>query len=516
MALSASMVWEARTTATAANANGGGFKTGATGTDYSQQNAAQYSLTGVTTAAADAILLHASAAADMVGNIAFISAGTNFTVGRYEILSVVVGVSITLDRTATSAAGAAGVVAIGGALSLGSTDDTIFETLVTGNKLWIKNGTYTIGGTVSIAGAGTTTIPITVEGYATARGDAPTGSTRPIFDCGAAAFTFGSSYTVKNMQFTGSAANVVIGGTVNRFADCKFTNTSTTTTRVALFASTSTLMTRCEAVSYRGTAVSTNGAIYVEGCYFHDSDIGLLSSTTSGGTLINSLIANNVTYGLRLSGANAHFFIGGNTFYGNESKIGTGISFITGNLYHYILNNIIYGFATGVAHADSQSIGYDSGNNYFNNTADVSNWTKGTGALALTPGFSSVAEVKGTTATTGASGVLTDATKDFSGVTDSRDFIYVSAGTGVTVGKYLITAHTTTTVTTSPNISSNATADKVYTVTTGHNYGVGNNMKASALPGSIVGSSSTNYRDVGAVQRQEAGGAKRSGFGAFG
>ena len=104
MAIATTIVWELRTTGV--DTNGGGYKPGATGTDFSQQDAAQYALTGVTTAAADAILLTANAAADMVGNICQIRSGTNFTTGFYEILSVVVGVSITLDRTCTSAAGA--------------------------------------------------------------------------------------------------------------------------------------------------------------------------------------------------------------------------------------------------------------------------------------------------------------------------------------------------------------------------------------------------------------------------
>jgi len=144
MAISANTVWEIRTTGTANNVNGGGFVTGASGTDFSQQDAAQYNLTSVTTAAADAILLHASAAADMVGNIAHIISGTNFTAGWYEIISVVAGVSITLDRTCTSAAGALGVVNIGGAMSLASTlDDDLFESVVAGNVVHVKNGKST-------------------------------------------------------------------------------------------------------------------------------------------------------------------------------------------------------------------------------------------------------------------------------------------------------------------------------------------------------------------------------------
>jgi hypothetical protein len=71
-----------------------------------------WNLTSVTTAGADAILLNANADADMVGHTATIVSGTNFIVGQYEVISVVAGVSITLDRTCTTAAGSSGVVNI--------------------------------------------------------------------------------------------------------------------------------------------------------------------------------------------------------------------------------------------------------------------------------------------------------------------------------------------------------------------------------------------------------------------
>ena len=51
MALSASTVWEVRP-ATGSDNNGGGFVTGASGTDYSQQGTAQYALTAIASAGA--------------------------------------------------------------------------------------------------------------------------------------------------------------------------------------------------------------------------------------------------------------------------------------------------------------------------------------------------------------------------------------------------------------------------------------------------------------------------------
>ncbi len=181
MAISANTVFEVR--GGGSDNNGGGFVTGASGTDFSQQDAAQYALTTVTTAAANAICLDASAAADMVGNICQIISGTNFTPGLYQIISVSVGVSFTLDRTCTSAAGSLGVINIGGAFA--SPGKAAPAASVAGNLIWVKAGTYTI--TTSSAGAGgpvlfASGIHVVMEGYTTTRGDR---GGRPILSAGA-------------------------------------------------------------------------------------------------------------------------------------------------------------------------------------------------------------------------------------------------------------------------------------------------------------------------------------------
>src|SRR5438105_2455552 len=99
MAISASFVWEVRTTG--ADTNGGGFKTGATGTDFSQQDAAQASgadlAVDATTNTKITSATHNFVAAD-VGNLIQISAGTGYTTGFYEIVSVASNAA-TLDRS---------------------------------------------------------------------------------------------------------------------------------------------------------------------------------------------------------------------------------------------------------------------------------------------------------------------------------------------------------------------------------------------------------------------------------
>lgn len=113
-----------------------------------------------------------------------------------------------------------------------------------------------------------------------------------------------------------------------------------------------------------------------------------------------------------------------------------------------------------------------------------------------------MAQITGSTATTSGN-VLTQAGGDFSSVVDGRDYLYLVSGTGVTTGIYGITAHTTTTVTLDLAPGTDATADKVWQITTGRNFAVGPNLKATGYPGVFAGGLTTGAIDVGGVQRQE-------------
>jgi hypothetical protein len=142
-------------------------------------------------------------------------------------------------------------------------------------------------------------------------------------------------------------------------------------------------------------------------------------------------------------------------------------------------------------------------NNFYNNTADVSNVTKGSSDIALNPSFTNVTQVTFSNGTTSGS-VLTSSGADFSGVVDNSTYLYLKSGTGITAGVYLITGHTADTLTLHAAPGTNATADKVGQFTLGKNFAVGTNMKAVGPFGALPGAYSTNYNDIGAVQRQES------------
>lgn len=153
MALSAAIEWDVRTTG--ADTNGGGFKAGAAGSDYSQQNAAQKSGADLTMHAitnTKVLPVVAGVAAADVGNVVQITAGTNWTPGWYEITAQD-GTYWTLDRS-PAAAGEAnlGTYAMGGALATpgkaGGAANVNFQTI------HIKSGvTYAIAaGAANVSG----------------------------------------------------------------------------------------------------------------------------------------------------------------------------------------------------------------------------------------------------------------------------------------------------------------------------------------------------------------------------
>lgn len=510
MAIDAATVWEIRSTATAGNVNGGGFRTGASGTDYSQQDAAQYALTSVTSAGAGDTFLTASAAADMVGNICRVVSGTNFTTGWYEIISVSAGVSVTVDRQVTTGVGASGVINIGGALSLGSTlDDDFFEVPVGGNKVWIKAGTYTLGESIVVGALNSLLNPIIIEGYNTTRGDSPVGNDRPLIAAGSRIINFGAARYVKNIgfEYTGSSNFVTVGFRA-QMENCRV-YVSSTSQISALVTGQNSFVKDCEIISLRGNAVNMAGSFSVlSGCVIHDSNRGIAFSSSTAAyaedcvvyACVESAVAGQMQSNHSLNNC---------IIFGEENNVGIGVNLHAGSQNFMIMNTIIAGFATGVNAVDWPMPYYDNNNNYYNNTADVSNWVKGPNSIALDPEFADVTQITGTGATTGGSdNILTDATKDFTalGVVAGRDFVYLVSGTNTTVGKYGITSVGTTTLTLDLDPSSSSTgSDIVYQITLARDFTPGANMSGVGTPGLLSPLDSVGYPDIGAVQRQPGG-----------
>jgi len=489
--------------ATTASPTGGTY-----GVDYSQQDTAvidaraDFGATGGSTTLTSA---GGGFHVAMVGNIyhqTTTGTGGFGIVGWYEIISFTSATAIVLDRTPnTGTASVACTGYIGGAGRLNALEDPFFEMVPAGSRIWIS-GTHSASGAVNVASTNSTaTSPTRVQGYASIRGDKPIGSTRPTIAMGSSVFTAGQFQIFDYVMFSGTGVNVFVTGTGTTNKYLKSLNSSTAAGRNAIATANSTILF-CEATSQNGVAIAITNNSRPYYCYAHDSDIGYLVSGNNC-AVIACLSANNITAAIDITGSTTNTTsILGNTLYGSESKVGVGIRIAATSAGVSIFNNIIYGFVTGISKTTQQDSNIVDYNDFFNNTTDVSNIEKGRNDIALDPQFVSLTQVSGTTATTSGS-VLTQSGGDFSTIEDNVDYLRVVSGTSVTVGIYLITSHTATTLTVNNALGTSVAGNVVYSIPTGSNFAIGTNLKAQGFPSLIIGSETTNYLDMGASQRQE-------------
>lgn len=184
MALPATTVFEVRPGSGSDTLNGGGFITGSSGTDWSQQATAQVAFDGTVISAHTAgvtnviILTGYTPQNSDVGNIWQCTGGTGFIAGFYQIVSISIGgLTWTLDRNATSGVASGATGGMGGALA---TIATAEPQLTAGMTAWIKSGTtQTLTTAITLSNSGDSTSgPITWQGYHTSRGDHD--GTRPL------------------------------------------------------------------------------------------------------------------------------------------------------------------------------------------------------------------------------------------------------------------------------------------------------------------------------------------------
>jgi hypothetical protein len=466
----------------------------------------------------------------MVGNFLGISAGTQATAGRYEIVSYTDTNTIGIDRDCTTSTNnmTAATANVGGAISLGTAgDDAIFEAILGATTatatphIFIKSGTYTLGGTVTLSNDANAAAFCIAEGYSTFRGDRPQGATRPVIATGANIITWnGANSVLYSLSFTGTGTSVLSVGNNVLCVDCKTLNSRAAVNGAGFaFAAASACCWNCEGISYRGHGIDTAAVGGIFGGYYHDSNKGLQISTTSF-TVDGAIFASNVTAAIDNDIAlTSQSVIKNCTLYGTEAKAGTGFDVLSTSRLAYFVNNIVYGFTTGVAYATAGNAHYDDYNCYYNNTDDVTsaaNWQKGANDIAVDPAFTNVQQRTGTTATTTSGNhlVQTGATFTTWGITAGTHYLHIVSGTGVTTGVYGIdSVDSETQITTDVTLTADATADKSWYITTGLNWAVGTGLKATGFPGAFPGASTTAYMDVGAVQRQEPAGAAYAGTG---
>ena len=200
MALSANTVWEIRQDGD--DNNGGGYVSDAGTTDYSQQAAAQLTVTdGATAGATNTTLTSATGGftSAMVGNVVHVwdaGGGSNITDGWYEIAAYTDTNTVTLDRAPDDGNGgvSGASVKVGGALASIGGMGAVFSTAdqaVAGMKAYIKyseteyslttDSVNTAGGPLDNDVNSMADKLFYMEGYETSRGDM---GAKPIINAG--------------------------------------------------------------------------------------------------------------------------------------------------------------------------------------------------------------------------------------------------------------------------------------------------------------------------------------------
>ena len=350
MSLSANTVWEVRYAGS--DTNGGGFVSGASGTDFSQQNSANSggsngsttdAVTNGTTTITSATASFTSA---IVGNIIYIAGGTGSIVGAwYQVVTYTNATTIVVDRSTGLTTGTGATMNIGGALG---SPGQVGGLLVAGNQCWIKytSGSPFVTSSASINVSGGivgVAVAVVMQGYDLARGDR-TGN-QPMLQWGAsapgsAAYLFnvtGQGPTFINLCANANSVNYVggftSGGQYARFLWCTAENANGTSagygfnlatqidaTAISCYAlscltgyylgicqlcvasgcatygfNTAGPLTECIAydcgTGYRG---AYSGAVYLR-CVADGCTTGFLALSTNEWSMIDCVITNNTT-----------------------------------------------------------------------------------------------------------------------------------------------------------------------------------------------------------------------------
>jgi hypothetical protein len=381
-ALDANIIWEVRTTGNANNSCG--FKSGASGTDYSQQNSVQITRTDLvignptTTSLTSAGTPFTTAE---VGNLINITAGTGFTTGYYEITAVDGSNVATVDRSAGTAGSTGGTGYVGGACV---SFDTAVDNGVGGNDFYVKAGTY--NETVSVTAL--TDAPNGNEtrfiGYNTTRTDQPTGANRPLIDCASTrtngiTFTNMDGISIENFIVEDCTGDGILvtnsAGDELRFVNVLSRNNGSDGWDVGRDAT----WIGCESHGNTGEGINpSNTRTYILlGNYLHDNGSrGIENGTGSVNLTVGNIFDSNSNDGLHENGAALMHL--NNTFYNNTGAGSDGYSAsasasenVSGKV---VVNNTSssngqYGFNFTNASVTS----YFNFNNYFDHTTELNN-----------------------------------------------------------------------------------------------------------------------------------------------
>ncbi|HLV78899.1 MAG TPA: hypothetical protein VKT32_01420 [Chthonomonadaceae bacterium] len=291
----ATAVWEVRPTAGNDN-NGGGFDPGISGagTDYSQQNTAQLSLSDIT--------ISGSAVSSVTGGFTSAMIGNAFQINGnwYFITAVTDSHHCTITTPSTNGSGLSGNV--GGALA---TPGKAGALMSGGNTVWIKNsGTASItSASTNVAGgclappAGTTTALTRIIGYNSSRGD---NGTAPLLQAsGITTFTLikpAGACHIENLTLDGGSLTSSRGIDTNSQAARVYRCTVKNFTNGGIWGTQDSLAVLCAATGCSGNSPFANGGIW-EACVAYSNSITGFQCQTGMSVWINCVSLNNTSSG---------------------------------------------------------------------------------------------------------------------------------------------------------------------------------------------------------------------------
>lgn len=265
-----------------------------------------------------------------------------------------------------------------------------------GDIYYVEEGTYTLtGGWNTSTQDGTSTSPIIVIGVVSGtsaepptKSDWADGATRPLIACGANEHQSGDYWNWYNFRFTTTHDYGFRYFTGGLAVNCYSNNSSASARDAIRLNGDNCRVFDCEAES--GGAAKGNaivfGATYCTaiGCYCHDANDGIVIENhwaTVVFCILDTLDANGIECGAK----DSHKLLN-NTIYNCAKGIEA-----SPTAYSMIVNNIISDCTTGISMSAERKSNYIDWNNYYNNTADVANCTKGENATAHEPQYTDAA-----------------------------------------------------------------------------------------------------------------------------
>lgn len=398
MALVAGTIWEARASGASDN-NGGGYVPGA-GTDFSQQNAAQLTLTDLATTGVVTTLTSVTGGftSSMVNNLIHIVSGTNFTAGFYQITAFTNANTVTLDRAPATGVGAGGTGSVGGALA---TLGALSAAMTQRQEAWIT-GAFTSTATITfVAGNGqpsASTPPTWIRGYGSVRGDSGHATLTLQTNTGLTGITTNAQQGFRVEQVDvdcgslGTSTGISTTQSYGMVRNCKVSNF---TTRGIFMTGAVAQVTACEVTG--GTSAATcgievqGGASTIIACHIHDNACPGISNSVvnTGATIARNLVVNNTgasSDGIQIQDAGV---IEHNTIHGNGRD---GLRFTISNSLSpvRVRNNIFSSNAgwgvTGALTTAIPAVPENDGNAYYNNTSGTRTlWDSTTGVFGTNP-----------------------------------------------------------------------------------------------------------------------------------